>query len=77
MVLSDKFGRQSTTILSDSTQSVTLPDGTSYVGSTLYSSYIDEGQNVPSWPGNSLKILFNDPIAVSYTHLTLPTKRIV
>ena len=62
VVLSDKFGRQSTTILSDSTQSVTLPDGTSYVGSTLYSSYIDEGQNVPSWPGNSLKILFNDPI---------------
>jgi len=61
IVLSDRFGRQSTTILSNSTTVQTI-NGITYTGATLYSPYIDSGINVPSWPGNSLKILINDPI---------------
>ena len=61
IVLSDKFGRQSTTILSNSTTAITVGD-ISYVGSTLYSPYINTGVNASTWLGNSLKVLFNDPI---------------
>ena len=64
VVLSDKFGRQSTTILSNSRDSVTIGD-VKYVGSTLFSPYIDEGIDKDSWLGNSLKVLFNDPIQES------------
>jgi hypothetical protein len=47
-VLSDRFGRQSSVILSEN--------------STLYSPYLDEGDNINSWPGNSLKVKVNKPI---------------
>ena len=61
VVLSDKFGRQSTTILSNNKDSVVV-QGQTYIGSTLYSPYIDSGTDPSTWPGNSLKLLFNDPI---------------
>ena len=61
IVLSDRFGRQSTTILSNSTASISVGENV-YIGSTLYSPYIGTGQDRVAWPGNSLKILFNDPI---------------
>ena len=64
VILSDKFGRQSTTILSNSRDSVTIGDN-KYVGSTLYSPYINEGIDKDAWFGNSLKVLFNDPIPES------------
>ena len=62
-VLADRFGRQSSVILSNNKESVTV-GSTTYSGSTLYSPYIDEniGANIDSWKGNSLKILLNDPI---------------
>jgi len=62
-VLADKFGRQSTVILSDNKETITVGD-ISYSGSTLYSPYIDEniGANIDDWKGNSLKILLNQPI---------------
>jgi len=62
-VLADKFGRQSTVILSSNKENITV-NGTTYLGSTLYSPYIDEniGANIDSWKGNSLKILLNQPI---------------
>jgi hypothetical protein len=62
-VLADKFGRQSTVILSDNKETITV-GGISYSGSTLYSPYIDEniGANIDDWKGNSLKILLNQPI---------------
>ena len=64
IVLSDKFGRQSTTILSNSTETVTV--GTqSYVGSTLFSPYIALGAGTNEWAGNSLKLFFNDPVGPS------------
>ena len=62
-VLADRFGRQSSVILSNNKQSITVGT-TTYSGSTLYSPYINEeiGDNVDSWKGNSLKVLLNDPI---------------
>jgi hypothetical protein len=62
-VLADKFGRQSTVILSNNKETITVGD-ISYSGSTLYSPYIDEniGANIDDWKGNSLKILLNQPI---------------
>ena len=62
-VLADKFGRQSTVILSNNKETITVGD-ISYSGSTLYSPYINEniGANIDDWKGNSLKILLNQPI---------------
>jgi len=57
VVLSDKFGRTSDVILSSNTTNV---DG--FNGSSLYSPYIEEAQDPNSWRGNSLKVLFNQPI---------------
>ena len=61
-VLSDKYGRQSSVVLSNNTEELIAPDGTAYSGSTIYSPYISEGFDQDSWPGNSLKVLVNDPI---------------
>ncbi len=61
VVLSDKFGRQSTVILSNSKVPVTV-NGETYIGSTLYLPYIDDGVESEEWFGNSLKMLFNEGI---------------
>ena len=61
-VLSDKYGRQSSVVLSNNTEELIAPDGTAYSGSTIYSPYISKGTDQDTWPGNSLKILVNDPI---------------
>jgi hypothetical protein len=61
IVLADKFGRQSTVILSNNKDTLTV-GGISYSGSTLYSPYINEGVDEDAWLGNSLKILFNEII---------------
>ena len=62
VVLADKFGRQSTVILSNNKETITV-GGVSYSGSTLYSPYINQGIDEDAWRGNSLKILFNDAIS--------------
>ena len=69
-VLADRFGRQSSVILSDNKEAVTVGSST-YSGSTLYSPYINEdiGATIDSWKGNSLKILLNDPIPGDITGL--------
>ena len=61
-VLSDRYGRQSSVILSDSTTSIIATNGQEFGGSTLYSPYIDESVDPIQWPGNSLKILMNAPV---------------
>jgi len=69
VVLSDKFGRQSSVILSSSLASA-IVDGQEYIGSTIYSPYRTAGVNPAEWPGDSLKVLFNSPvhpIAPNYT----------
>ena len=60
-VLSDKYGRQSSVILSNNKKAITLFLET-YSGSTLYSPYIDNTVESISWPGDSLKVLLNNPI---------------
>ena len=61
VILSDKFGRQSTTILSSNKSAINIGSQT-YIGSTLYSPFIDSGTDPYAWPGNSLKVLFNEAI---------------
>ena len=58
VILSDKYGRQSGVILSDSVTSNTSEFG----ASSLYVPYLTDDIDVRDWPGHSLKILFNDPI---------------
>jgi len=60
-VLSDRYGRQSSVILTNSKEELTV-NGVSYIGSTLYSPYIDEGVDKDEWKGNSIKLLVNEPI---------------
>lgn len=60
-VLSDRYGRQSSVILSNSKSSITVYNET-FEGSTLYAPYVDENINTITWPGDSLKVLMNKPI---------------
>ncbi len=61
-VLSDRYGRQSSVILSNSTTSIISGNGQEFGGSTLYSPYINKNTNPINWPGNSLKVLMNSPV---------------
>tara|TARA_R100001460_G_scaffold71026_1_gene111704 strand:+ start:207 stop:3809 length:3603 start_codon:yes stop_codon:yes gene_type:complete len=58
IVLADKFGRQSSVILSNSTTKVTFA-GNTFEGETIYSPYIDEQIDQSEWPGNSIRLLIN------------------
>ena len=64
VVLSDKFGRQSSVILSNNKNVINV-GGLSFSGDTVYSPYID-GSNISGefyeWLGNSLKMSFNSVI---------------
>ena len=64
VVLSDKYGRQSTVILSSEEGSTSF-NNELFKGSTIFSDYIDESIDQRTWPGNSLKILFNEGISPS------------
>ena len=61
VVLADRFGRQSSVILSNNTTLSTLGNS-SFIGDTIYSAYFGEAATQGSWPGNSIKMLFNNPI---------------
>ena len=60
VVLSDRYGRTSTVILS---RSNSLING--FRGDTIYSPYLSPGVEQDSWPGESLKMLFNSVIGPS------------
>ena len=61
VVLSDRYSRTSGVILS-SNKSVVNVGPQAFSGSTIYSAYLDESTVMSSWPGNSLKLLFNETI---------------
>ena len=66
IVLSDKYGRQSSPIFSNNKESRTVLSGSTYityVGDTVYSPYIDSGVEQQEWPGNALRVLFKDAIS--------------
>ena len=65
VVLSDRFGRQSGVILSNNKELITIGNN-KFIGSTVYSPYIEENLDVDEWPGNSIKLLFNKTIATAY-----------
>jgi hypothetical protein len=69
VVLSDRFGRQSSVILSNSLNIVTI--GTvDFKGSTIYSDYNSSSVEQATWPGDSLKISFNSPIGPSNKNIS-------
>ena len=68
VVLSDRYGRQSTVVLSSTDNSVSF-NNKNYLGSTVFSPYIDSNVAARTFLGNSLKVLFNDPINGSTTGL--------
>lgn len=64
VVLSDRYGRQSSVILSNNKDVITIND-ISYSGDTVYSPYPDDSNlsnGIVEWPGNSLKMSFNSTI---------------
>jgi hypothetical protein len=61
VILADKFGRQSTTLLSRNSSTV-VTEGQAFSGSTVYAGYITSAIDPMSWPGSSLKVIFNDLI---------------
>ncbi len=61
VILSDRYGRQSSVILSNNKKTATV--GTSsFIGDTVYAGYNDASVDNKTWPGDSLKVLFNNPI---------------
>jgi len=62
VMLSDRYGRTSTVVLSNNKTEIRNPNGLTFVGDTLYSPYLSEATRTDEWPGNSLKVLFNQPI---------------
>ena len=61
-VLSDRYGRQSGVILSNSTSSITVGAET-YLGSTVYAPYITQEIAPEEWKGQSIKVLLNELIS--------------
>ena len=61
VVLSDRWGRSSTVILSESDSVVTF-ENKKYQGSTVFTDYWGEDLDALAWSGDSLKVLFNTPI---------------
>ena len=58
IVLADRYGRQSTTILSNNSSYLEIGEN-SFSGSTLFSPYIDNSINPISWLGDSIKLSIN------------------
>ena len=71
VVLSDKFGRSSSVILSSIKPTTAASGGDTFKGSTYYHPYKTAAQNVPNtWPGDSLKILFEESIPNNKNSIT-------
>jgi len=61
VVLSDRYGRQSTVVLSNQDASQTN-DSQEFGGSTTYTGYLGSSIDKAEFPGNALRVLFNQPI---------------
>jgi hypothetical protein len=64
-ILSDKFGRQSSVILSSVDSTGQTVSGTFFGGSTFYHPYRASGQNLDQWFGDALKVVINETIKSS------------
>ena len=74
IVLSDRYGRSSTTVLSSVNKQATNADDLTLLGDTIYfpynevSSTSNTDNNINTWPGDSVKVLFNTPIEELIPH---------
>ena len=64
VVLSDRYGRQSSVILSQN-DTVSAIAGQNFIGDTVYNAYLNPSQPPGIWRGDSLKVLFNSTIGPS------------
>jgi hypothetical protein len=64
-ILSDKFGRQSSVILSSVDPSTQTVGNTVFGGSTFYHPYTSATQNLKQWFGDALKVVINTEITSS------------
>jgi len=63
IIVSDRYGRSSTVLLSKLLEKATLDPSGNFAASTHYHPYRNNADTpVASWPGDALKILFNSPI---------------
>ena len=65
IVLSDKYGRQSGVILSNNKE-ISVSGSQTFIGSTIYSPYNTPTTTPRTWPGDSIKLIFNNQIATDY-----------
>ena len=68
IVLSDRYGRQSTTILSNNSSFLEI-NGNGFIGSTLFSPYIDNSVDPIDWLGNSIKLSINKVVGTSKNYI--------
>ena len=68
IVLSDRYGRQSTVILSNQDASQTN-NSQEFGGSTTYTGYLGSSIDRAEFPGNALRVLFNQPIGPTQPNL--------
>ena len=63
-ILADKYGRQSSVILSSLDTTATLIASSTYGGSTVYSPYYSEADipSIKDWYGDAISVLVNNPI---------------
>ena len=64
VVLSDRYGRTSSVILSSNENLITAENNV-FQGDTIYSPYLSSNISQNDFPGNSLKVLFNSVISSS------------
>ena len=60
--MSDKWGRQSSVLLSSVDATGQTVGGTFFGGSTFYHPYRATGQNLDQWFGDALKVVINSAI---------------
>ena len=69
IVLADRYGRQSDVILSSLDNTQFTSDSVVYNGSTVYNPYRNASdENISKWFGDSLKVLFREPIPETQTY---------
>ena len=72
VVISDRYGRQSGVILSNN-KDISISGNQTFIGSTIYSPYNTIDTEPDEWPGDSIKLIFNNEIAtLKNTTLGLP-----
>ena len=69
-VLSDKWGRQSSVLLSSVDATGQTVGGTFFGGSTFYHPYRASGQNLDQWFGDALKVVINSAVESTKDLLT-------